>query len=117
MIRLNHIAGAALLLLAAGCTQTPQVVVSSYDAQVTQFLNQPESTVVASWGPPSVQSRLSTGGDALVWVVLDQTGTNACSTVLTADSSHTVRSYSYAGNGCHVPTRTAEVVSVTTVSQ
>ena len=73
MIKLNHIAGAGLLLLAAGCTQT-QVVASNYDAQVTQFLNQPESTVVASWGPPSVQSRLSTGGDALVWVVLDQTG-------------------------------------------
>ena len=91
MIKLNHIAGAGLLLLAAGCTQT-QVVASNYDAQVTQFLNQPESTVVASWGPPSVQSRLSTGGDALVWVVLDLTGSNACSTVLTSDSSHTVRS-------------------------
>ncbi|HEV2677582.1 MAG TPA: hypothetical protein VGV37_23835 [Aliidongia sp.] len=116
MTKLSSIAGAGLLLLAAGCTET-RVVASNYDAQLNQFLNQPESSVVASWGAPSVRTKLSNGGDALVWVVLDTTGTAACSTVLTADSGQTVRSYSYAGNGCHAPTRTADVVSVTRVSQ
>lgn len=112
MTKLKYIASAGLLLFAAGCTET--VVASNYDAQLTQFLNQPESTVVASWGAPSVQTKLSNGGDALVWVVLDPTGTAACSTVLTADGSQTVRAYSYAGNGCRAPTRTADVVSTTT---
>jgi hypothetical protein len=116
MTKLKFFAGAGLLLLAAGCTET-KVVASPYDAQLTQFLNQPESSVVASWGAPSVQTKLANGGDALVWVVLDTTGTAACSTVLTADGSHMVRSYSYAGNGCHAPTRTADVVGVDRVSQ
>ena len=116
MTTFKHVAGAGLLLLAAGCTQTT-VVASSYDAQLNQMLNQPESAVVANWGPPSVQTRLSNGGDALVWVVLDSTGTAACSTVLTADGSHTVRAYSYAGNGCHTPTRTADVVGGSRIMQ
>ncbi|GGF39983.1 hypothetical protein GCM10011611_53010 [Aliidongia dinghuensis] len=116
MIKLNFVTGAGLLLLAAGCTET-RVVQSPYEAQLSQFLNQPESTAIASWGNPSVQTRLTNGGDALVWVVLDPTGTAACSTVLTADGSHTVRSYSYAGNGCHAPARTADVVSGERISQ
>jgi hypothetical protein len=117
MIKLKYIAGAGLLLLAAGCTTQTQVVSSGYDAQLSQFLNQPESSVVSSWGDPSVRAKLSNGGEALVFVVLDDTGTGACSTVVTADSGHTVRSYSYAGNGCHVPSRTANVVDVNRVSQ
>ena len=117
MIKFKYVAGAGLLLFAAGCSTEPKVVASGYDAQLTAFLNQPESTVVASWGEPSVQSRLANGGDALVWVVLDPSGTAACSTVLTSDGSHVVRSYSFAGNGCHVPTRTADVVGVTRISQ
>lgn len=116
MIKLKYIAGAGLLLLAAGCTET-RVVASNYDAQLNQFLNQPESSVVASWGDPSVRTKLANGGDALVFVVLDDTGSGACSTVMSTDSGHTVRSYSYAGNGCHVPTRTAGVVDVNKVSQ
>lgn len=116
MTKLKYIAGAGLLLLAAGCTET-RVVSSGYDAQINQYLNQPESSVIASWGPPSVQSKLANGGDALVWVVLDTTGTAACSTVLTADGNHTVRAYSYAGSGCSVPTRTADVVGVTQMPQ
>ncbi len=116
MIKLKYIAGAGLLLLAAGCTET-KVVASNYDAQLNQFLNQPENSVVASWGDPSVRTKLSNGGEALVFVVLDDAGTGACSTVMTADSNHTVRSYSYAGSGCHVPTRTANVVNVNHVSQ
>jgi hypothetical protein len=116
MTKLKYVAGAGLLLLAAGCTET-KVVASPYEAQITQFLNQPESAVIASWGAPSVQTKLSNGGDAMVWVVLDPTGTSACSTVLTSDSGHTVRSYSYAGNGCHSPTRTADVVPIGQISQ
>jgi len=115
MIKLKCIAGAGLLLLAAGCTET-RVVSSNYDAQLNQFLNQPESSVVANWGDPSVRTKLTTGGDALVFVVLDDSGANACSTVMTSDSSHTIRSYSYAGNGCHTPSRTANVVPVNRVS-
>jgi len=117
MIKLKYIAGAGLLLLAAGCTTQTTVVASNYDAQLSQFLNQPENAVVASWGDPSVRTKLSNGGEALVFVVLDESGTGACSTVMTADSDHTVRSYSYAGNGCHVPSRTANVVDVNHVSQ
>jgi hypothetical protein len=115
MIKLKYIAGAGLLLLAAGCTET-KVVTSNYDAQLNQFLNQPESSVVASWGEPSVRTKLNGGGDALVFVVLDDTGSNACSTVMSSDSGHTIRSYSYAGNGCHSPTRTANVVPVNRIS-
>jgi hypothetical protein len=117
MMKLNYIAGAGLLLLAAGCTSQPQVVSSGYEAQLTQSLNQPESAVIATWGDPSVRTKLSNGGDALVFVVLDDTGNNACSTVLTTDSGHTVRAYSYAGNGCHIPTRTANVVGGGGISQ
>ena len=117
MIKLKYVAGAGLLLFAAGCSTETKVVASGYDAQLTAFLNQPESAVIASWGEPSVQSWLVTGGDALVWVVLDPSGTAVCSTVLTSDSSHVVRSYSFAGSGCHVPTRTAEVVGVSRISQ
>jgi hypothetical protein len=117
MIKLSYIAGAGLLLLAAGCTTQTTVVSSNYDAQLNQFLNQPENSVVASWGDPSVRTKLSNGGEALVFVVLDDSGNGACSTVMTADSGHTVRSYSYAGNGCHVPSRTANIVDVNKVSQ
>jgi len=117
MIKLKYIVGAGLLLLAAGCTTQTTVVASNYDAQLNQFLNQPENAVVASWGDPSVRTKLSNGGEALVFVVLDDSGNGACSTVMTADSGHTVRSYSYAGNGCHVPSRTANVVDVNHVSQ
>jgi len=116
MIKLNYIAGAGLLLLAAGCTET-KVVSSGYDAQLGQYLNQPESALIASWGQPSVRTKLSTGGEALVFVVLDDAGDGACSTVMSTDSSRTVRSYSYAGNGCHVPSRTANVIGVDNVAQ
>ena len=86
MIKLKYIAGAGLLLLAAGCTTQTTVVASNYDAQLNQFLNQPENTVVATWGAPSVRTKLSNGGEALVFVVLDDSGTGACSTVMTTDS-------------------------------
>jgi hypothetical protein len=116
MIKLKYIAGAGLLLLAAGCTET-KVVSSGYEAQLNQFLNQPESSVVASWGNPSVRTKLANGGEALVFVVLDDAGDGACSTVMTSDSGHTVRSYSYAGNGCRIPSRTANVIGVDGAAQ